>query len=177
MKLPDPSSLRIVMYPDPFLKKKASAVEEFGDGLAALAARMLELMREAKGVGLAAPQVGVGIRLFVCSETGEAKDDLICVNPRLVELNGADEKPEGCLSIPEVSVTMRRAIGAVIEAFDVRGKPFQIRGTDLCARIWQHEVDHLDGRLITDAMSETDEIANRKALKQLEEQYRRARRR
>ncbi len=176
MKLPAPSSLRIAIYPDPILKKKAAPVTQFGPELEAFAQRMLELMREAKGVGLAAPQVSASIRLFVCNDTGEPADDLVCVNPRFVELTGAEEKPEGCLSIPEVSVTMRRATHAVMEAFDASGKPFSISGTDLRARIWQHEADHLDGRLIIDAMSQTEEIANRRFLKQLEEKYKRLRR-
>ncbi len=177
MRVPDPSSLRVVMYPDPILKKKANAVTEIGPDIGIIAERMLALMREAKGVGLAAPQVGVGLRIFVCNDTGEAKDDLVCVNPRFVELSGAEEKPEGCLSIPDVTVTVRRATAAVLEAFDLAGKPFRVSGAELRARVWQHEVDHLNGRLIIDAMSETDEIANRKALKQLEAQYRRSRRR
>lgn len=144
---------------------------EFGPDLKALAERMLELMHEGKGVGLAAPQVGVLIRLFVCNATGEPGDDLICVNPRLVELDGAEEKEEGCLSIPGVTVTMRRATDAVMEACDTDGNPCRKTGKDLVARIWQHETDHLDGRLITDNVSMTDEIANRRALKQLEADY------
>ncbi len=177
MKLPDPQSLRIVLYPDPVLKKKAAAVTEFTAGVKAAALRMLELMHEAKGVGLAAPQVGLSLRLFVCNVTGEPQDDLICINPVLTDLNGGEEKPEGCLSIPEVTVAMRRATHARLEACDVEGKPFRMEGTDLMARAWQHEADHLDGRLIVDNMSEADQIANRRALKQLRDQYKPRRRR
>ncbi len=172
MKLPSPSRLRIVLYPNPVLKKRAADVGKFNPEIAALAKRMLELMREAKGVGLAAPQVGVGLRLFVCNPTGEPGDDLVCVNPRFAERSGVEEREEGCLSIPGVTVTMRRATHVVIDALDVEGKPFQMMGTELRARIWQHETDHLDGRLIIDNMSPTDEIANRRAIKQLQEQYR-----
>ncbi len=176
MKLPDPSRLRILLYPDPILKKRAKAVGKFDADIEALARRMLELMHEAKGLGLAAPQVGVGLRLFVCNPTAELGDDLICVNPRLAELSGGEEKEEGCLSIPVVTVTMRRATHVVLEAFDVAGNPFQVTGTDLRARVWQHEIDHLDGRLIIDNMSATDEITNRRAIKQLQDQYRPPRR-
>lgn len=172
MKLPSPSRLRIVLYPDPVLKKRAVDVAKFNAEIAALAKRMLELMHEAKGVGLAGPQVGVGLRVFVCNPSGEAADDLICVNPRLIELSGGEEKEEGCLSIPGVTVAMRRATHVAMEAFDVDGKPFQVTGTDMRARVWQHETDHLDGRLIIDNMSATDEIANRRAIKQLHDQYR-----
>src|SRR3972149_1898323 len=176
MKLPSPSRLRIVLYPDPVLKKRAVNVGNFNAEIAALAKRMLELMREAKGGGLAAPQVGVGLRVFVCNPTGEPGDDLVCVNPRFTELSGGGEREEGCLSIPGVTVTMRRATQVVMEAFDVDGKPFQTTGTELRARIWQHETDHLDGRLIIDNMSATDEITNRRAIKQLQDQYRPPRR-
>ncbi len=176
MKLPNPSRLRIVLYPNPILKKRAADVGKFNAEIAVLAKRMLELMREAKGVGLAAPQVGVGLRVFVCNPTGEPGDDLVCINPRFTELSGAEDREEGCLSIPGVTVNMRRATQVVMEAFDVNGQPFQATGTELRARIWQHETDHLDGRLIIDNMSTTDEIANRRAIKQLQDQYRPPRR-
>ena len=172
MVLPDLADLRIVYYPDPLLNRRCAPVEEFGPQLQVLVDRMLELMREGNGVGLAGPQVGLPIRLFVCNPTGEPGDNLVCVNPRFSELTGAAEAEEGCLSLPGVSVNMRRASRAVIEAFDASGRPFRRCGENLSARIWQHESDHLEGRLIIDAMSETDEIANRRAIKQLREDYR-----
>lgn len=175
--VPDPKKLRVVEYPAAVLHKKASEVTAFTAELSALAGRMFELMREQKGVGLAAPQVGVGLRLFVCNPTGEPNDDLVCVNPKFLELSGAEEKPEGCLSLPEVTVVMRRATKAVVEAFDLSGKRFAVEGVDLRARVWQHEMDHLDGKLIIDNMSETDAIANRRALKELEGKVRPAKRR
>ena len=132
---------------------------------------MLELMRAAEGVGLAASQVGVSIRLFVCNATGDPKDDRIYVNPKLSDLTGVTEDPEGCLSIPRVSITMRRATGAVLKALDLEGKPLQENAEQTLARIWQHEADHLDGRLITDNMSSADQIANRRVLKELVADY------
>jgi len=163
--------LRIVHYPAPVLRKPCAPVEAFDPELRAVAERMLELMREANGVGLAAPQVGLAWRLFVCNGSGEPDDDLVCVNPTLTELTGGDELEEGCLSIPGVSVTMRRATFATMEASDLDGTPFAVEADGLMARIWQHELDHLNGRLIIDSMSPTDEIANRRALKQLEADY------
>ncbi len=174
--LPDLKKLQIIYYPNPILKKVCAPVEEFDEGLRKLAVRMLELMKEGKGVGLAAPQVGLLIRLFVGNATGEPDADFVCVNPRLAELTGAAEAEEGCLSIPCVNVTMRRATTAVIEAFDTEGKPFTRTGVDMQARVWQHEADHLEGRLITDHMSTADEITNRRALKQLRQEYAGARR-
>ena len=177
MKLPDPDKLRIIYYPHPILKEVCAPVDQFGSELGAIANKMLELMGEGKGIGLAAPQVGLTIRLLVCNATGEPGNDLICVNPRFVELTGAAEGEEGCLSIPGVTVTMRRAAHAVMEAFDTDGNLFQRSGVDLEARVWQHEADHLDGRLITDNMSTTDAITNRRAVRQLEADYAASRRR
>ncbi|MFQ5592095.1 MAG: peptide deformylase [Phycisphaerae bacterium] len=167
----DLSTLRIVRYPDPILKKTCAPVEQFGEELRGLTERMLELMKQGGGIGLAGPQVGLLIRIFVCNATGEPQDDLVCVNPHLSDLCGAGDAEEGCLSIPGVTVTMRRATKATIKACDAEGRSFVRTGLDLVARVWQHEADHLEGRLITDHMSTADEISNRRALKQLRDDY------
>lgn len=171
VKIPNLDNLRIVYYPDPVLKKVADEVVTFDQNLNALAHKMIDLMHGAKGVGLAAPQVGVSLRLFVCNPTGEEGDDRIIVNPKFVDLTGAAELEEGCLSLPGVTVNMRRATTVNMEAFDVEGHPIEMTAQDLTARIWQHETDHLDGRLIIDRMSESDEIQNRRAIRQLRDDY------
>jgi len=168
----NPKRLTIVEYPAAVLRKKAVPVEKITPDLAAVAERMFALMREQKGVGLAAPQVGLSVRMFVCNPTGEPQHDLVCVNPKFLELVGAEEGPEGCLSLPDVSVTMRRATKVIMEALDARGKAYRVEGKDLCARVWQHEVDHLNGKLIIDTMSDTDAIANRRAIKALDDKAR-----
>lgn len=167
----DTALLRIIKYPDPRLRATCKPVATFDASLPALAKRMLELMHDCKGVGLAAPQVGLPLRLFVCNPTGEPSDDRVFVNPRLEDLQGLVEAEEGCLSIPEVTVDVRRAESCTINAHDLEGHPIEARGTELVARCWQHECDHLDGRLIIDQMSETDKIANRRVLKTLEAEY------
>lgn len=171
MKLPNLVNLGIVCYPDRVLKEKCAPVVEFGPELAAFANRMIELMRQAEGVGLAAPQVGVLIRLFVCNVTGNPGEAQIMVNPEFAELTGAAEADEGCLSLPGVTVNVRRAARAIIHASDVHGQPIQLGGEGLQARVWQHEADHLDGKLIIDNMSPDDEIANRRMLKILREEH------
>ncbi len=171
MNLPNPEQLGIVFYPDPVLQVKCAPVTDFSPSLAGLVLRMLELMHNAPGVGLAAPQVGVAIRLFVCNPTGEPGDDLVYVNPVLSDLEGSEEAEEGCLSLPLVQSMMRRATKAVIHAVDLQGQAFEEAGEDLLARIWQHETDHLDGKLIVDNMSTSDEITNRRLLKKLREDY------
>lgn len=164
---PDLTKLHIVCYPDPVLKRRCAQVTDFGDRLALLGDRLILLMREANGVGLAAPQVGIPVRLFVCNPSGEPGDDLVFVNPRLSDLEEHVEAQEGCLSLPGVTVNMRRASKVVITAQSPTGEPLQYHGEGVQARVWQHENDHLDGKLIIDNMSSTDEIANRRALKQL----------
>ncbi len=172
MKLPQPiDKLRILLYPHPALRRSCRPVESFDGQLKALADQMIALMREQRGVGLAGPQVGVLNRLFVCNPTGEPQDDHIWVNPVLVEMEGSAEAEEGCLSIPGVSVLKRRATRVIIEARDVDGKAVRTEGTDLVARVWQHEIEHLDGRLVIDDMSEATELTNRRIIKQLEADY------
>jgi peptide deformylase len=167
----DPSELHILHYPDPRLRKACMPVERFDETLAALAERMFALMRAEEGVGLAAPQVGLLIRLFVCNVTGEPKDDLVLINPRISDLAEPGDGEEGCLSIPDVRGTVQRYLKCRINAQDLSGKPVEYPGEVLAARCWQHECDHLNGRLIIDRFSEADKIANRRKLKALEAAY------
>jgi peptide deformylase len=166
---PDP--LKIVLYPDPRLKKKSMPVTVFDDALRRLTDGMFELMRKAEGVGLAAPQVGVNLRLFVMNHTKEQlpADDLVVINPVLTVLEGDDEDDdEGCLSIPKIRVNVLRAKHVRLDAVDLDNKPFSITDDDFRARVWQHEVDHLDGILLTDRMGFTEKMRYRKELKKLE---------
>lgn len=163
--------LEIVYFPDPVLRERCRSVEVFDDRLAGLARRMEVLMQEASGVGLAAPQVGIPFRMFICNATGEPEDAQVWVNPVLSGLEGLEEAEEGCLSIPGVTVLKRRAGRAVIDGFDLKGRAIRGEASELVARIWQHELDHLDGVLVIDGMSEASEIANRKAIRQLEADY------
>ncbi len=169
--------LRIIEYPEPVLRTTCREVTEFGPDLEALCRRILELMRADRGIGLAAPQVGLPLRFFVCNVTDDPANDLICVNPVLEDFEGADELEEGCLSLPEVAVPVRRAGAVTLRAVDPHGNPFTQRSTGLLARVWQHENDHLDGRMIIDYMSTESALVNRRALKRMEENYRRRARR
>ncbi len=167
----DIAQLAIVKYPAPVLRVKCAAVEVFDERLAALAARMRDLMLAAPGVGLAAPQVGVPLRLIVVSQTGEAEDARAYVNPEITEMSGSAEAEEGCLSLPNVTATMRRALTCSLRARDLDGGIVEVSATELEARIWQHEIDHLNGVLIIDRMGPTDKVAMKRAIKQLEDDY------
>jgi peptide deformylase len=166
-----PEPLKIICYPDPRLKKPSARITDFTPALKELADQMLALMRESKGVGLAAPQVGKNIRLFVMNATGNPEDDRVYVNPVLTEAEGNEEDEEGCLSIPELRVKVVRARKLRLEAQDLEGKPTVQAGEAFVARIWQHEADHLNGILLTDRMGAVAKIANRGLLRELEAKF------
>ena len=162
------ADLRIMHYPSAILRRKAEPVPAVNDDVRAVVARMVELMKEEKGVGLAAPQVGIPWRLFVTDipEDGEVR---VYVNPILRLLTGErDRREEGCLSIPNIHVEIDRPLHAAIGATDLEGNPIEREVRGFVARVWQHEFDHLNGVLIIDKMSPLDRLANRKALKELE---------
>ncbi|MGD0461739.1 MAG: peptide deformylase [Tepidisphaeraceae bacterium] len=163
--------LRIISYPDPRLRRVSVPVDNFGDKLGALVRRMFELMREAHGVGLAAAQVGHNIRLFIVSPTQNPEDDRVYVNPTLFDAEGEETSQEGCLSLPNINVDVVRAKSVKIRAQDAAGNLIEQAETDYVARIWQHELDHLNGILLVDHMGPTAKMENRKILKELEEKY------
>jgi peptide deformylase len=164
-------ALKIILWPDPRLKKLSQPVTRFDDNLKALAARMFELMHEARGVGLAAPQVGENIRLFIMNPTGDPKDDHLYVNPELSEASGSEEAEEGCLSLPGINVNIVRDKTLRMRARDLDNNPIDQVASGYLARIWQHEFDHLNGVLLTDRMGSVAKLMNRNKLKELEEQY------
>ncbi|MCB9849098.1 MAG: peptide deformylase [Phycisphaerales bacterium] len=163
--------LKIVSHPDPVLRKVCAPVEVFDESLAAIARRMCVLMHRHNGVGLAGPQVGLPVRIFVWNPTGEPENDAVFINPQLTKLEGQEEGDEGCLSIEGVTVKVNRALSAEVTAQTLDGSEVTMRGEGLVARIWQHENDHLNGRLILDYMSPAEEIANRRSLKELDAKY------
>lgn len=165
-----PEDLSILFYPHPALRRKAAPIPAIDQNVRDVALRMLQLMHQAPGVGLAAPQVGLPWRLFVANPTGEPENDLVFINPTLSHPSReSEDREEGCLSLPNVNGQIRRPVAVTITAQDLAGKTFTLEGTGLPARIWQHEYDHLDGVLIIDKMTRIDRLANRDALRQLEQ--------
>jgi len=163
--------LRILRYPDPRLRKLSAPVTEINSELRQLVARMFELMRADRGVGLAAPQVGVNQRLFIINPTGNPQDDRVYINPELSDAQDQDEAEEGCLSLPKITVKVLRNRKLRMRAQDLEGKWFEEHADGYVARIWQHENDHLDGILIVDKMSPLEKLAARKTLRELEDAY------
>ena len=157
---------QIRQYPDPALRLTAAEIDAFDDDLRQLAERMYVLMTDASGIGLAATQVGVVRRMFVCrlGEDEDAEPEAF-VNPVVTVIgDGQESADEGCLSMQGVLVPVERATKLTLDAQDLSGQPVRVELKDLDARVVQHEVDHLDGVLILDRT--TDE-ARREALAKL----------
>jgi peptide deformylase len=140
----------VVKFGDPVLKSKASPVGEFGPELRAEVERMIGIMRDALGVGLAATQLGVLRRLLVFQASGDGEPTAL-INPT-IDWTSEDivVAEEGCLSLPRVALDVERALHARVSGLDVDGKPVTIEASGLEARVLQHEIDHLDGVLILD---------------------------
>ncbi|MEO6526410.1 MAG: peptide deformylase [Gemmatimonadaceae bacterium] len=144
------SILDIRVLGDPILRQATMPVTEVTDDLRRLIDDMFETMHHARGIGLAAPQVGRAERLAVVDV-----DDLplVIINPEVISRAGKAKAEEGCLSIPDIYADVERAKNVVVRAMDVDGNTFEIEGSELLARCLQHEIDHLDGKLFLDYLS------------------------
>jgi len=171
----------IIHYPAAVLRQKAKPVGVITPQVRAVAMRMIELMKEAEGVGLAAPQVGLPWRLFVADvpENDErsvsadppsaTRGPVVYVDPVLSMPSGPLEPyEEGCLSLPDIRGDVYRPSIITIEATDLEGQRFTQTGAGLLARCWQHEIDHLDGVLILDRMTQMSRLKNRSLVRELE---------
>lgn len=147
--------LEIRKYPEKILKKKTTPIENIDSDTQQLIENMLDTMHAARGIGLAANQVGILKRLCVVdtSQENENNSIIVLINPLIIEKEGSIESSEGCLSIPGCSTGIKRAERVYVSGLDRNGKPINIEGTGLLARALQHEIDHLDGLLIFDRMS------------------------
>jgi peptide deformylase len=169
--------MKIVKYPHPALRHPARPVTSLDGMVRKIAGRMLELMYEQKGLGLAAPQVSLPMQLFVMNSEGDANQrdkELVFINPVITDKKGSVEGNEGCLSFPELFQKVRRAKQIRVQAYDLEGKPVDRRLTDLEARIVQHEADHLQGKLFIDYFGVIARLSSRGQLGQFERDYRKA---
>ena len=145
----------IVLYGDPVLEKPAETVTEFNEELKKLIDDMFESMYAAHGVGLAAPQIGIGKRIAVIDTTFKEDPDakLVLINPEIIKREGRQAGQEGCLSLPDFRENVTRANIVTVRAQDINGKWFEKTGDDLLARALLHETDHLNGRLFISHVS------------------------
>jgi len=164
----------LTLFPDPLLRWPALPVAAFDEELRAIVAGMFERMYASKGVGLAAPQVGLKKRLLVLSPSGEKQDELVLVNPRILERSGAATLfEEGCLSFPGIYAEVERPESCRVQAFRADGTAFEQDFGGFTSRIIQHEYDHLEGVLLVDRMSPADRLRNKAALEELITKYKR----
>ncbi|HEX4964350.1 MAG TPA: peptide deformylase [Thermoanaerobaculia bacterium] len=161
--------LAIRIYPDPVLRVKCRPVAEFDAHLRKLAADMVETMHAAPGVGLAAPQVGVELRLAVVdTSVGEDPSQVrVLINPEVTERSGLESEVEGCLSLPGISDKVDRPTRIAVRAQDLEGRPFELEAEGYAARAISHEIDHLDGILFTDHLRGLRKERARRQLKKL----------
>ena len=166
--------MKILYYPEPLLAQPAAEVDEIDDELVQAARQMLQVMGEARGIGLAAPQVGLPRRLVVINLSGQPDGEIVVVNPEIVERQGMADLEEGCLSLPGLFSKIARSAWVGVKAYDLDGQEREFEAEGLPARVWQHEIDHLDGVLIIDRMSAVRRLAAARILKELERQFQRA---
>lgn len=169
---PEALEYQLTLYPDPVLRKVARPVTAFDAEIERLVEGMFARMRASKGVGLAAPQVGIGQRILVLNGSGEPADDLALLNVEILERFGPPTLlDEGCLSFPGIYAEVERPDGCRVRATDVQGRPFERTFTGFESRIVQHEYDHLEGVLLVDRMSPADKLRNKAALEEMVARY------
>ncbi len=150
------SDLRIVYFPHPALRWKSKDVTRIDAQLKDWVAQMFDLMYAARGIGLAANQVGLPYRLFIINPSADPAEkelEQVFINPQIIKRNGSEDAEEGCLSLPEVYGPVTRAERITVEAFDLSGENFAYELGGIHARVVQHESDHLDGVMFTDKVA------------------------
>ncbi len=164
--------LQILRYPDPRLHQKAAPIKDVDASIHQLAADMAETMYAAPGIGLAAPQVNQHVRLIVIDISEDRSQLQTFINPELLEVSGEIEGEEGCLSVPGIYDTVKRASHIKVRALGVDGKSFEMEADELLAVCIQHEIDHLEGKVFVDYLSRLKrERIKSKLLKQARETF------
>ncbi|MBT8122891.1 MAG: peptide deformylase [Gammaproteobacteria bacterium] len=164
------TTLNILHFPDPRLREIAQPVEHVDDGVRQIIDDMFETMYAAPGIGLAATQVNVAKRIIVI-DVSEEKDQPLClINPEILDLEGIEEMEEGCLSVPGVYERVQRADRVRVSALDRAGQKVEIQADGLLAVCIQHEIDHLDGKLFVDYLSQLKRTRIRKKLEKEQRQ-------
>lgn len=166
--------MKIVNYPHPALRAKCKPLTGLDESVRATAAAMLDLMYTREGLGLAAPQVALDYQMLVINFKGDpAQKDLevVAINPVVVDSKGVIKDREGCLSFPGLFQDIRRAKTVRVQYYDLNGQLKEMTCSDLPARIWQHEIDHLHGTLFIDKMGPLARIGSRKDIEQLIQEF------
>ncbi len=165
----DIDKCKLTRYPAQILKLKAMPVEAIDDDIRRLADRMIDIMVESNGIGLAAPQANVSLRMFVISLESQRENAMIFINPRIETTGPTETMEEGCLSVPGIYTNIKRPARVTVTAQDLDGKEFTIEAADLLSKCIQHEYDHLEGKTIVDRMSMVAKIKYRRTLDTMNE--------
>ena len=164
--------MHIVYYPDPVLLNPAAPVEELPENLDEIVDGMREVMEMERGIGLAAPQVGLSTRIILVNPTGEPEDEQILINPEITRTFGTKEwAEEGCLSFPGIWGEVMRPSDIEVRYTDLEGNEHTFEAGELLARVLQHEIDHLDGKIFVNKMKEADRNKNKARLQELRDRY------
>lgn len=164
-------AIRKILYlPDARLRTVSTPVEAFDDKLQLLIEDMFDTMYDANGVGLAAAQIGINLRLSVIDVTHERKDQIVIANPEIIASSGNKDFEEGCLSVPGAYDTVARAEKVTVKAQDRFGKPFELQAEGLLAECIQHEIDHMNGKLFIDLLSPLKRVVARRKLDKFKRQ-------
>jgi peptide deformylase len=166
----DIEKCRITRYPAAVLAETAKPVEKIDDNICQLAKKMTEIMLEQKGIGLAAPQAGVPLRIFIISIDGTKEKVKVYINPTVTQAGGIISFEEGCLSVPGIRTRIRRYEKCTVTATDLDGNEFTEQAEGLYARALQHEYDHIQGVTIVSRMGQVAKITYRKQLKKLKKE-------
>jgi peptide deformylase len=169
--------MNIVRYPHPSLRRKAEPVASITKELQIQVGGMLELMYANEGLGLAAPQVDWPFRILVmnfAADPEKKEQEFIAINPVILEQKGALDDREGCLSFPGLFAKVRRAKTVRVQAYNLQGELYEMTVSDLPARVWQHEIDHLDGILFIDKMGLLGRLNSKKAIQEFVDDFNKA---
>jgi len=161
---------KIIYLPDARLRQKNAPVEAFDEKLELLISDMFETMYDAKGVGLAAPQIGINLMLTVIDVIGDKTQQLVLANPEIIASDGSTKSQEGCLSVPGAWDTVMRSETVTVRAQDRFGKMFEMTGEGLLSHCFQHEIDHLNGKLFLDHLSPLKRTMAKKKLDKFKRQ-------
>jgi peptide deformylase len=165
--------MRIVYYPAPVLLRPAARVEEVPENIEEILAGMREVMELERGIGLAAPQVGLGIQMILVGQTDEdGPEERVLLNPEIIHRSTKKEwGEEGCLSFPGIYGEVLRHLEIEVAYTDLEGQPQTLKADDFLARVLQHEIDHLNGKIFVDKMRPADKLLNRQRLQELVDRF------
>ena len=161
----------IVSYPEQVLRRRTEPVKRIDDGVLEVVAALRSTLASSEGVGLAANQIGYPLRLAIVNPTGRKEDELVLVNPEIIQRGGEESSEEGCLSCPGIRAPIVRSNRITVKYLNLEGKECVKEAESLLARVIQHEVDHLDGRLIIDRMDPAAKILHSYTIKSLERAF------